>query len=125
VEDEICDWEKVASPDVFGMVVQEGGPVLSSWSCGANLPHVLLNGPLAHVNAQPKSFATDPLCSPQSFIPCHLLDQRYGLSGDLRCGRSCSRLVFPQELEALSIPLQERLWLDTNEGLFPAPNYPG
>ena len=29
-EEKISDWEKVASPDVFGMVLQEGDPGLSS-----------------------------------------------------------------------------------------------
>ncbi len=31
--EEISDWKKVAGPASFGMIVQEGGPVLSSWPC--------------------------------------------------------------------------------------------
>ena len=46
-EEKICDWEKVARPDLLGMSVQEGLPGLSSWSCGAHGSHVLLNGALA------------------------------------------------------------------------------
>ena len=41
------------------MVLQEGGPVLSSLFWGASMPHILLNGALAHVNAQLEEFAPD------------------------------------------------------------------
>ncbi len=51
-EEEPCDWKKVAGPDVFGMMVQEGGPVLTSSLRCASMPHVLLNGAFANVNAQ-------------------------------------------------------------------------
>jgi hypothetical protein len=77
------------------------------------------------MKAQLEEFAPDPFCSPQSIVPCHLLNQGDGLSGDLWCGRNGSGLVFPKELEALARPSQERLWLDNDEGLFPALNYPG
>ncbi len=73
---------------------------------------------------QLEEFATDPFCSPQAIAPCHLLDQGHRLSGDDWCGRNCSGPVFPKELEALAMPPQQCLWLDNDEGLFPAPNYP-
>jgi len=73
---------------------------------------------------QLEEFATDAFCSPQAIVPCHLLDQGHRLSGNLWCGRNCSGLVFPIELEALAMPPQQCLWLDNDEGLFPALNYP-
>ncbi len=51
-KEEIRDGKKVAGPDLFGMIVQEGGPVLSSSSRCASRPHVLLNGAFADVNAK-------------------------------------------------------------------------
>jgi hypothetical protein len=41
----------------------------------------------------------DPFSSPQSIVPCHLLDQRYGLSGYLWFGHSRSRFVLPIQLK--------------------------
>jgi hypothetical protein len=67
-----------------------------------------MNGPLADMKTQLEEFATDPLCSPEWIVPCHLLNQGDGLSRDLRCGRNCSGLVFPKELEALAMQPQER-----------------
>jgi hypothetical protein len=64
-----CDWEKVASPDVIGMVLQEGGPGLSSQSGGTHGSHVLLNGAFAHVNAQLQKFTTNPFCSEDGDCP--------------------------------------------------------
>jgi hypothetical protein len=63
------DWEKVASPDVFGMVLQEGGPGLSSRPGGTHGSHVLLNGAFAHVNAQLQKFTTNPFCSEDGDCP--------------------------------------------------------
>src|SRR5215467_4244516 len=115
--------KRITRPGVFGMIVQEGGPVLSSLSWGASMPHVLLNGAFAEVDAQLEQFAPDPFCSPQAIIPCHLLNQGHSLSGDLGCGRYGSGLVFPVELEALAMPPQERLWLNDEESLFPGPHH--
>jgi hypothetical protein len=51
------------------------------------------------------------------------LSQRYGLSGDLGCGRHGPGLVFPVEFEALAMPAEQRLWLDDKQGLFPGPHH--
>ena len=44
--------EEVAGPDLGGVIAQEGCPLLASWLVGANRPHILLNGSLAHPKAQ-------------------------------------------------------------------------
>ena len=51
-KEEVCDLQAITRPDVFGMVLQEGGPVLSSPSWCASMPHVLLNGAFADADAQ-------------------------------------------------------------------------
>ncbi len=91
----------------------------------ANIPQVLLNGALADAYPQLEQFAPDAFCSPESVVPCHLLDQGDGLLGDPWFGRSCPRLVLPKELEALAMPPQERLWLNDEQRLLPGSDHPG
>src|SRR5215469_12058712 len=124
-KEEVGDLQEITGPDVFGMIVQEGLPGLSSWPCGTDLPHVLLNGPLADVDSQFEQFATNTLCSPQAIVPGHLLDQGHGLLGDPWLERSCPGLVLPKELEALAMPPQERLWPNDEQRLLPGSDHPG
>ena len=49
---EVRDLEKVASPDLGGMVVQEGSPGLTCPLRLSSVPYVLLDGPLTHPDAQ-------------------------------------------------------------------------
>jgi hypothetical protein len=63
-EEKLSHWQEVAGPDLLGMAVNERPPRLSLWSCATDLPHVLLNGAFAHVNAQLQEFTTNPFCSP-------------------------------------------------------------
>src|SRR5215469_16204350 len=94
------------------------------WSRCANLSHIVLNGAFADAYTQLEQFTTNPLCSPQSVVSGHFLDQGDTLCGDLWFGRICSGLVFPIELESLPMPSQERLWLDNEQRLLPVPNRP-
>ena len=105
------------------MRVQERPPRLSSWPGGAHGSHVLLYGPLADADAQFQEFTTHPFCSPESIVPCHLLNQGDGLLGDPWFGRSSPRLVLPKEFEALAMPPQQRLWLNDEQRLFPGPHH--
>ncbi len=50
-KEEVGDLQEITHPDIFGMVLQEGTPVLSSLSWYASMPHVLLNGAFADANA--------------------------------------------------------------------------
>ncbi len=84
---------RVARPDMLSMSLQKCAPSLSSWLGGADLPHILLNGPLAEADAQLEQFASDPLCSPQSVVPGHFLDQGHSFLGNPWCERSCPRLA--------------------------------
>jgi hypothetical protein len=51
-KEEVGDLQEITRPDVFGMVLQEGGPVLSCSSRCASMLHILLNGAFRNVNAQ-------------------------------------------------------------------------
>jgi len=86
------------------------------------MPHVLLDRSLTDVYAQLEQFATNTFRPPQSIVPCHLLDQRHGLSGYLRFGCSRPRFVLPEKSKSLAMPLEQRLWLDNEQGVFPGLN---
>jgi hypothetical protein len=51
-EEEIGDLQEITSPNTLRMIAQKGRPGLSSWSRETSLPHVLLDGSLAHMYAQ-------------------------------------------------------------------------
>ncbi|SRR5258706_15870695 len=75
-KEEISHLQEVAGPDICRVIAQKGHPLLSSGLVCANLPHVLLNGPLAHVNVQFQKFATNPF-SAQSrlFLAISLINE--------------------------------------------------
>ena len=51
-KEEIRDLQEIAGPDICGVIVQKGHPLLPSWLWCADGSHILLNGALADVNAQ-------------------------------------------------------------------------
>jgi hypothetical protein len=50
-KEEVGDLQEITGPYILRMVVQESGPVLSSLSWGASMPHVLPNGAFADADA--------------------------------------------------------------------------
>jgi hypothetical protein len=72
------------------------------------MPHVLLDRSLTDVNAQLEQFATNTFRPPQSIVPCHLLDQRHGLSGYLRFGCSHLDLYLQKSRASLAMPTEQR-----------------
>src|SRR6266700_532569 len=58
-EEKVWDVEKIAGPDLCGMIVQESSPVLSTWSFEANQLHMLLNGPFTYSNIQLEEFPSN------------------------------------------------------------------
>jgi hypothetical protein len=62
-EEQVWDVEKIAGPDLCGMIVQESSPVLTTWSFEANQLHMLLNGPFTYSNIQLEEFPSDALSS--------------------------------------------------------------
>src|SRR5262249_49432347 len=71
----------------------------SEWS-SCHLKVVLVTD----ADTQLEQFASDPLRSPQSIVPCHLLDHGHSFLGYPWCSRSCPRRVLPKELEAVAMP---------------------
>jgi hypothetical protein len=111
---EISHLQKVAGPDICCVIAQKGRPLLSCGLKGTNVPHVLLNGQLAHVNVQFQEFSTNPLSTPESILRRHLSNQGDGFRGYLRLIRSSLRLALPDHakeltMEAATVCLVERV----------------
>ena len=86
-KEEISHLQEVAGLDICRVIAQKGRPLLSSGLQGANVSHVLLNGPLAHVNVQFQKFATNPFSTPEPILRRHFPDQGDDFRGYLRLVR--------------------------------------
>jgi len=82
-KEEIGDLDEIAGPDLSCVVAQKGRPRLASWLLGANCPHVLLDGALAHPKAQFQQFSANPFSSPKLIVLRHLPDQGDRFLSDL------------------------------------------
>ncbi len=107
------------------LIAQKGRPLLSSGLQGVNVPHIFLNGPLAHVNVQFQEFATNPFSTPESILRRHIPDQGNGFRGYLRLMRSGLRFTLPNQAKKLTMPTQQCVWLNDKESLLPGSNKPG
>ncbi len=101
-EKQVGDWEKVTGPDLLCMSAQEGCPGLPMWSSRAHVSHVFLDCAFTDVNIELEQFATDPLGSPQSVVPGHVLDQDHDLCSYLWFASSCQ--VFARNSQDVTFP---------------------
>jgi hypothetical protein len=122
-EEEIRDLQKITGPYLCRMIAQEDFPALSRGAFWANLLHILLDGPFTHLNIQLEELTSNALRSPESVVRCHLPNQPDGLVREPRLSPTAFRFVLPKHTEELTMPAQQRLWLDDNERLFPGPNH--
>jgi hypothetical protein len=83
-KEKVSHLQEVTSPDLRRVIAEKRAPLLTSWLVGANRPHVLLNGALAHTQAQFQQFSTNALGSPEPIVRRHLSDQGNRFRGDLR-----------------------------------------
>jgi len=77
-EPDIDDGEKITSPHVFRVILQEDDPGLRGRFGGANLGDVGLDGVLGDGETEFAKFATNAFGAPQPILLCHLLNQRDG-----------------------------------------------
>lgn len=125
LKEEIRYLQEVAGPNICRVIAQKGRPLLSSGLQDANRSHILLNGPLAHMNVQFQEFSTNPFSTPESILRRHLSEQGDGFHGYLRLMRNGLRLALPDQSKELTMPTQECVWLNDEEGLLPGSNQPG
>ena len=117
-KEQVVGLDEVASPGLVGVVVQEGGPVLSAATGRLDPTHMLLDSSLADPDAQLEQLASDALGAPR-VVSCHLLDQLDGLRGDARLPAFRSRLVAPDYAEQIPVPGQHCLRLDHHQRVSP------
>ena len=61
----VVELQDIAGPDVVRVVPEEGPPGLAVLPARTDGPHVLLDRPLAHADAEREQFAADPFGAPQ------------------------------------------------------------
>ena len=77
----VVELQEIADPDVVRVVPEEGPPGLAVLPARTDGPHVLLDRPLAHADAELEQFAADPFGAPQ---PVRLEFPILWLNPDLR-----------------------------------------
>jgi len=73
-EAQVGHLDKVAGPDIGGVVAQEGGPRLTAPTWRSYPTHIFLDRPLAERDAQLEEFAADVLRAPEAIIARHRPD---------------------------------------------------
>jgi len=108
---------EVASPDLGGVVLEEGRPGLASFA--TFLRQIALDGAFADFDAELKQLPSDPFRSPQPIFLGQLLDEGDGLGGDMRLVLVGFRFVSPIDPEQLALPMEEGVRLHNVQGLLP------
>jgi len=124
-KEQIGDLQEITGPDLSYMVAQKGRRLLTSWLLGANYPHILLDHPLAHSQAQFQQFSTHALSSPEPIILRHLPDQGDRFRGYYRLVGLRLGLAFPVQAKELTMPSEQGVWLHDHENLLSGPNQHG
>ncbi len=124
-KEQIGDLQEITGPDRSCMVAQKGLPLLTSWLLGANCPHILLDRPLAHSQAQFQQFSTNALSSPEPIVLRHLPDQGDRFRGYHRLVGLRLGLALPVQAKELPMPSEQGVWLHDHESLLPGTNQPG
>ena len=121
----VVELQDIAGPDVVRVVPEEGPPGLAVLPARTDGPHVLLDRPLAHADAEREQFAADPFGAPQPVGSGHGLDQVDELHAQPPpCPPPPGRMV-PEEGEQVAMPAEEGVGLDHLEGIAPRGVQPG
>ena len=121
----VGELQDIAGPDVVRVVPEEGPPGLAVLPARTDGPHVLLDRPLAHADAEREQFAADPFGAPQPVGSGHGLDQVDELHAQPPpCPPPPGRMV-PEEGEQVAMPAEEGVGLDHMEGIAPRGVQPG
>ncbi len=116
---EVNDRQKVAGPDVFRVILQEGRPGRREWLGGTNRADVFLNRALGDGETEFEEFPVDALGAPQTILLCHLLNQRDGCRVQFWTTTAAARLESPEETETLAMPAQQSVRFEEEERIFP------
>jgi hypothetical protein len=104
--------DEITRPYSLGMRLEEHCPVLTGWTLRSLLTHIVLDRPLGHMDPQFEQLSADPFCAPQGVLACHAPNQLDRVVRELRPSTACFALLFPDYLEALTVPAQQCRRLD-------------
>ena len=121
----VVELQDIAGPDVVRVVPEEGPPGLAVLPARTDGPHVLLDRPLAHADAEREQFAADPFGAPQPVGSGHGLDQVDELHAQPPPCPPPPGLMVPEEGEQVTMPAEEGVGLDHMEGIAPRGVQPG
>lgn len=124
-EEEVRDLQEIACPYFCRMVAQERFPGLSTQPFAADGSHIFLNRAFTHPNIEFEKLTANTFRSPEPIVCGHLLDQADRLGRELRLSLMRLRCALPEQTEKLTVPAEERLWLDKQKRLFPGSDHPG
>lgn len=109
--------EKIARPD--RMIAQECAPSLAI-ARRAYGTHVTLYAPLRDADAKLEKLSSDAFGTPRPVLARHAADELDDLRSEARLGRSCCfRTPFPEKAKTITVPPENRLWLDQENGVAP------
>jgi hypothetical protein len=105
-EQGIVGLKEVASPDLMGVIAQEGCPSLLGRQWSADAVDVLLDGCSADPQTEFEQFALDASCAPAPVLGGHLHDECHEGLRDRRAMSLlvCIGLTFPHLAEHITMP---------------------
>ena len=119
-EPQIVKLEEVARPYFAPMIVEKRRPRLSDRTGRVGSPHVPLDRPLAHMDADFEQFTPNSLGAPEVVFPGEPLDHANRFGGDTGSWWSVPRLLPPKAAKARSVPAKDRFRFHEQECIPPS-----
>ena len=66
-KEKIDNWQEIASPDIVGMVVKKGSPVLTGRASRPSFAHIFQNSAFGNLNLELEEFTPYSLSTPKWF----------------------------------------------------------
>ena len=123
--EEICHLQEITGPHLCSMIAKKRLPGLSTGSLWANLPHILLDGPLL-TRISSLSSSSRMRSAPQSRLFAAISLIKVIVSSESLGFLECTfDLCIQNTRKSSRGPRRSVVFLDKEERLFPGPNHPG
>jgi hypothetical protein len=123
LEPDVVELEEITRPDLVHVVPEERRPALPPGTRTSKPAHVLLDGPLRHVDAELQQLTSNPFGSRERVLVDESSNQLDRLRGDSRRrGRWRPGSRSPEQTETLAVPTEDGVGLHEKYGVAPARN---
>jgi hypothetical protein len=114
--------EEIHRCDGLAMISKEDSPSLRRLGIPRGFPHPAQHGSLRDIEAKHFQFAMNPWCTPSSVLGDHAKDQfsQFSAHAFSSCLGPMPREPRPIQLEPRSMPMNDSLWSDKDQRLFPS-----